>query len=77
MRRKAGGLKIKRLFIVGLMVVGAFGLMPAPAHADCLGDDVPTPVSDLTTIDEKYLDNTCSGCGWIMIAGDYIPLFPC
>ena len=64
-------MKIKRLFIVGLMVVGTLGLMPAPAQADCLSDKVPTTAGD------KYLDDTCSGCGWIMVAGRYIPLFPC
>jgi hypothetical protein len=64
-------MKIKRLFIVGLMAVGAFGVMPGTAHADCLSDKVPAPVSN------KILDSTCSGCGWIMVAGKYIPLFPC
>ena len=64
-------MKIKRLFIVGLMVVGTLGLMPAPAQADCLSDKVPAPVSN------KVLETTCSGCGWIMVAGRYIPLFPC
>jgi len=53
------------------MAVGAFGVMPGTAHADCLGDKVPEGTSN------KVLDNTCSGCGWIMINGKYIPLFPC
>ena len=64
-------MKIKRLFIVGVMVVGAFGLMPAPAQADCLDDEVPGTVGD------KYLGGTCSGCGWIMINGKMYDLFRC
>ena len=64
-------MKIKRLFIVGLMALGAFGMMPGTAQADCLSDKVPAPVSN------KILDTTCTGCGWIMVAGKYIPLFPC
>ncbi|MGH2757281.1 MAG: hypothetical protein ACRDI3_05780 [Actinomycetota bacterium] len=64
-------MKIKRLFIVGLMVLGAFGVMSGTAHAECLSDKVPG------TLDDRYLGDTCSGCGWIMIHGKYIPLFPC
>ena len=68
---KGRRMKIRRLFIVGLLALGAFGVMPGTAHADCLSDKVPTDAGD------KYLDDTCSGCGWIMVAGKYIPLFPC
>jgi hypothetical protein len=71
MRLKGRRMKIKRLFIVGLMAVGAFGVMPGTAHADCLDDTVPTTAGD------KYLAGNCSGCGWIMIGGKMYDLFKC
>ena len=64
-------MKVKRLLIVGLMAVGAFGVTPGTAHADCADDLVPTTVGD------KYLGGTCSGCGWIQVSGQFYRLFHC
>ena len=64
-------MRIKRLLLVALMALTSLGFVPSTASAQCYDN------TGIGVVDDKVLYDTCTGCGYVMVRGKYIPLFPC
>jgi hypothetical protein len=73
-REKKGWAKmrIKKLWLTGLVGLTAMGVMPLQAQAAECVPNVPN-----TTVDDKVVGRTCWDCGWIMIRGQSYTLVNC
>jgi hypothetical protein len=64
-------MRIRKLSVAVLFALATIAFVPSAASAQCYDN------TGMGVVDDKVLYDTCTGCGYVMVRGKYIPLFPC